>query len=71
MWPLWRRWNVRTAVLIFFVDLVNVLGEVHVQRDAVPETEASKVHHDLALMLKQENEGRSESGERCARNYCG
>ena len=50
--------------------LENVLGEVHVQCDAVPEIEASKVHHDLALMLRQENEGRSENGERCARNYC-
>ena len=47
-----------------------MLGEVHVQRDAVPEIEASKVHHDLALMLRQENEGGSGNGELCARKYC-
>ena len=47
-----------------------MLGEVHVQRDAVPDIEARKVHHDLALMLRQENEGRFGSGERCARNCC-
>ena len=48
-----------------------MLGEVHVQCDAVPEIEASKVHHDLALeMLRQENGEGSGISEHCAKVDC-